>query len=157
MFFFQVCYFNVHKRCQRNVANNCGINARQLADILNDMGMKPHKLTGESKKPNKKVSVNSKQLQQKLSLMASDLVEYPGHMNSSKCSGGIVGKIIHWNFSLEKSTIYFIIRVCVASIYSTKLRFSCNYDTFIDFGTFSNQFSREYRLREKICYYNIST
>ena len=44
----------MHKRCQRNVANNCGINSRQLADILNDMGMTPHKLT-ESSKPRKKV------------------------------------------------------------------------------------------------------
>ena len=35
------------------MANNCGINARQLADILNDMGMTPHKLN-ESAKPNKK-------------------------------------------------------------------------------------------------------
>ena len=51
----EVCYFNVHKRCQKNVANNCGINARQLADILNDMGMKPHKLN-ESARPKKKVS-----------------------------------------------------------------------------------------------------
>lgn len=47
------CETNVHKRCQRNVANNCGINARQLADILNDMGMTPAKLT-ESSKPRKK-------------------------------------------------------------------------------------------------------
>ena len=45
---------NVHKRCQKLVANNCGINTRQLADILNDMGMTPHKLT-ESSKPRKKV------------------------------------------------------------------------------------------------------
>ena len=51
----EVCYFNVHKRCQKNVANNCGINARQQADILNDMGMKPHKLN-ESARPKKKVS-----------------------------------------------------------------------------------------------------
>ena len=35
------------------MSNNCGINARQLADILNDMGMTPHKLN-ESAKPNKK-------------------------------------------------------------------------------------------------------
>ncbi|XP_040565028.1 calcium-independent protein kinase C [Lepeophtheirus salmonis] len=51
----QVCYTNVHKRCQKNIANNCGINARQLADILNDMGMTPHKLN-ESAKPKKKGS-----------------------------------------------------------------------------------------------------
>ena len=46
-----VCYVNVHKRCQKNVANNCGINARQLADILNDMGMTPHSLQSRSKPP----------------------------------------------------------------------------------------------------------
>jgi len=50
----EACYFNVHKRCQKNVANNCGINARQLADILNDMGMTPHKLTTKVQKPKKK-------------------------------------------------------------------------------------------------------
>ena len=49
----EACEVNVHKRCQHNVANSCGINARQLADILNDMGMTPHKLT-ESSKPKKK-------------------------------------------------------------------------------------------------------
>ena len=53
-FFTLACYFNVHKRCQKNVANNCGINARQLADILNDMGMTPHKLTTKVAKPPKK-------------------------------------------------------------------------------------------------------
>ena len=62
------------------------------------MGMKPHKLTGESKKPNKKVSVNSKPVQQKLGLMAFDLVEYPS-LSGSKFSGGIVEKMIQWNFS----------------------------------------------------------
>ena len=39
----------MHKRCQKNVANNCGINARQLADILNDMGMTPDQLSKSSK------------------------------------------------------------------------------------------------------------
>jgi novel protein kinase C epsilon type len=47
----------VHKRCKNNVANNCGINARQLADILNDMGMTPHMLN-ESSKPAKKKVLN---------------------------------------------------------------------------------------------------
>ena len=49
IFFCKVCYVNVHKRCQSNVANNCGINARQLADILNDMGMTPHQLSSRPK------------------------------------------------------------------------------------------------------------
>lgn len=47
----------MHKRCKNNVANNCGINARQLADILNDMGMTPHMLN-ESSKPAKKKVLN---------------------------------------------------------------------------------------------------
>lgn len=34
---------NVHKRCQKNVANNCGINTKMMADILNEMGISPDK------------------------------------------------------------------------------------------------------------------
>lgn len=30
---------NVHKRCQKNVANNCGINTKEMADILNAIGV----------------------------------------------------------------------------------------------------------------------
>ena len=30
---------NVHKRCHRNVANNCGINAKEMAQRLKDMGL----------------------------------------------------------------------------------------------------------------------
>jgi novel protein kinase C epsilon type len=45
----EACFCNVHKRCEKNVANNCGINARQLADILNDMGMTPDQLSKSSK------------------------------------------------------------------------------------------------------------
>ena len=36
---------NVHKRCKDNVANTCGINPRQMADILADMGMSVSKLS----------------------------------------------------------------------------------------------------------------
>ena len=46
---FLVCYINVHKRCQSNVANNCGINTGQLAEILNEMGMTAHTLSSRSK------------------------------------------------------------------------------------------------------------
>lgn len=49
------CMTNVHKRCQGFVANNCGINSRQLADILNDMGMTPHKLSDKPKKKDSKM------------------------------------------------------------------------------------------------------
>lgn len=39
----EVCNMNVHKRCQKNVANNCGINTKQMAAILNEMGISPDK------------------------------------------------------------------------------------------------------------------
>ena len=32
---------NVHKRCQKNVANNCGINTRQMAQVLDQIGVLP--------------------------------------------------------------------------------------------------------------------
>lgn len=34
----EVCNLNVHKRCQKNVANNCGINTKQMAEILTQIG-----------------------------------------------------------------------------------------------------------------------
>jgi novel protein kinase C epsilon type len=36
---------NVHKRCQKNVANNCGINLKDLADTLMGMGFSSDKLS----------------------------------------------------------------------------------------------------------------
>ncbi|XP_044744521.1 protein kinase C [Coccinella septempunctata] len=41
----EVCSLNVHKRCQKNVANNCGINTKQMAEILNAIGVSPDKQT----------------------------------------------------------------------------------------------------------------
>ncbi|XP_065200537.1 protein kinase C-like isoform X1 [Planococcus citri] len=37
----EVCSMNVHKRCQKNVANNCGINVRHLAELLDEIGISP--------------------------------------------------------------------------------------------------------------------
>ncbi|XP_075222749.1 protein kinase C [Lycorma delicatula] len=39
----EVCNMNVHKRCQKNVANNCGINTKQMAEILSTMGISPNR------------------------------------------------------------------------------------------------------------------
>lgn len=50
---------NVHKRCQKNVANNCGINTRQMADLLNEMGISPDKTTSKSARINYKPSTHS--------------------------------------------------------------------------------------------------
>ena len=30
---------NVHKRCQKNVANNCGINPKEIALLLKELGI----------------------------------------------------------------------------------------------------------------------
>lgn len=53
---FVACGLNVHKRCQKNVANNCGINTKQMAEILAAMGIST-KTIADSKK--KKVRVLS--------------------------------------------------------------------------------------------------
>ncbi|XP_046343842.1 calcium-independent protein kinase C-like isoform X1 [Haliotis rufescens] len=46
------CKMNIHKRCQKNVANNCGINdrMRDMAQILHDLGISGDKLSGKPKK-----------------------------------------------------------------------------------------------------------
>lgn len=41
----EVCSMNIHRRCEENVANNCGINTKQLAEILNEMGITMDKST----------------------------------------------------------------------------------------------------------------
>ncbi|CAH1114575.1 unnamed protein product [Psylliodes chrysocephalus] len=41
----EACCINVHKRCQKNVANNCGINTKQMAEILTQIGVSPDKQT----------------------------------------------------------------------------------------------------------------
>jgi len=50
----EVCSMNVHKRCQKNVANNCGIDTKQLAEILSTIGISPH----EGDKTRKKKSIS---------------------------------------------------------------------------------------------------
>ncbi|XP_033735164.1 calcium-independent protein kinase C-like [Pecten maximus] len=46
----EACKLNVHKRCQKNVANNCGINTRDMAQILQEMGITCDKLSQKPKK-----------------------------------------------------------------------------------------------------------
>ncbi|XP_076369043.1 calcium-independent protein kinase C-like isoform X5 [Tachypleus tridentatus] len=46
----EACKMNVHKRCHKNVANNCGINPKQLAEILFAMGISCDKLSKRKKK-----------------------------------------------------------------------------------------------------------
>uniref|UniRef100_A0A914D583 Protein kinase C n=1 Tax=Acrobeloides nanus TaxID=290746 RepID=A0A914D583_9BILA len=52
-----VCKLNVHKRCQRNVANNCGINAKQMASELAQLGITGDKLSSrKTRKSNMSIS-----------------------------------------------------------------------------------------------------
>ena len=47
---FSVCKMNIHKRCQKNVANNCGTNTRDMAQIFQQMGISGDKLRPKTKK-----------------------------------------------------------------------------------------------------------
>ena len=47
--YFLVCKMNVHKRCEKNVANNCGINTRDMAEILKELGISGDKLSKPKK------------------------------------------------------------------------------------------------------------
>lgn len=52
------CNINVHKRCQKNVANNCGINPKEMSEILQAMGISGDKLLTKQKKK-KSIGENS--------------------------------------------------------------------------------------------------
>ncbi|XP_074753182.1 protein kinase C epsilon type isoform X2 [Athene noctua] len=41
----KVCKMNVHRRCETNVAPNCGVDARGIAKVLADLGVTPDKIT----------------------------------------------------------------------------------------------------------------
>ncbi|KAK7104052.1 calcium-independent protein kinase C-like isoform X2 [Littorina saxatilis] len=66
----EVCKMNIHKRCQRNVANNCGTNTRDMAQILQEMGISWEKLGPRprqkkpsiSESPNKSGALHSRSL-----------------------------------------------------------------------------------------------
>jgi hypothetical protein len=46
---------NVHRRCETNVAPNCGVDARGIAKVLADLGVTPDKITNSGQR-RKKVS-----------------------------------------------------------------------------------------------------
>ena len=47
-----MCKINIHKRCRNNVANNCGTNTKDMAQILQEMGISGEKLRPKTKKVN---------------------------------------------------------------------------------------------------------
>lgn len=48
-----VCKVNVHRRCERNVAPNCGVNARGIAKVLSDLGVTPDKIFNSAQRRKK--------------------------------------------------------------------------------------------------------
>ena len=55
---------NVHKRCQKNVANNCGINSKQLAETLSAIGFSGDKLNKQTQKKKTSITESPNKLSQ---------------------------------------------------------------------------------------------
>jgi novel protein kinase C epsilon type len=53
------CGINVHKRCERNVPHNCGINSKDLAKVMEEMGVTPDQLKGKCSTVSRRSTVGS--------------------------------------------------------------------------------------------------
>ncbi|XP_077469111.1 protein kinase C epsilon type-like [Stigmatopora argus] len=51
----KVCKVNVHRRCESNVAPNCGVDARAIAKVLSDLGVTPDKISNSTQRRKKSV------------------------------------------------------------------------------------------------------
>ncbi|XP_026858437.2 protein kinase C epsilon type [Electrophorus electricus] len=49
----KVCKMNVHRRCESNVAPNCGVDARGIAKVLSDLGVTPDKISNSTQRRKK--------------------------------------------------------------------------------------------------------
>ncbi|CAL8380860.1 unnamed protein product [Gadus morhua 'NCC'] len=49
----EVCKMNVHRRCESNVAPNCGVDARGIAKVLADLGVTPDKISNTAQRRRK--------------------------------------------------------------------------------------------------------
>lgn len=47
---------NVHRRCETNVAPNCGVDARGIAKVLSDLGVTPDKISNTAQRRRKVTS-----------------------------------------------------------------------------------------------------
>uniref|UniRef100_G3NEB9 Protein kinase C n=1 Tax=Gasterosteus aculeatus aculeatus TaxID=481459 RepID=G3NEB9_GASAC len=53
----KVCKMNVHRRCESNVAPNCGVDARGIAKVLADLGVTPDKISNTAQRRRKAVGL----------------------------------------------------------------------------------------------------
>lgn len=49
---------NVHRRCETNVAPNCGVDARGIAKVLADMGVTPETISSTAQQRRKVTGYN---------------------------------------------------------------------------------------------------
>uniref|UniRef100_A0A669D149 Protein kinase C n=1 Tax=Oreochromis niloticus TaxID=8128 RepID=A0A669D149_ORENI len=80
----KVCKMNVHRRCETNVAPNCGVDARGIAKVLSDLGVTPDKISNTAQRRRKVTShlAELDRLQDALSLDQQG----PQHSSSSSSS-----------------------------------------------------------------------
>uniref|UniRef100_A0AAX7TGI7 Protein kinase C n=1 Tax=Astatotilapia calliptera TaxID=8154 RepID=A0AAX7TGI7_ASTCA len=64
----KVCKMNVHRRCETNVAPNCGVDARGIAKVLSDLGVTPDKISNTAQRRRK---VTSRPCQKKVLTLRS--------------------------------------------------------------------------------------
>jgi novel protein kinase C epsilon type len=91
----EACNMNVHKRCNKNVPNNCGINLKQLAETLSSMGISSDKLNRRTK-GTKKPSLGESPMKSAASAR---------HDASSSQSQSMVDKLLDLNLSCAANAV----------------------------------------------------
>lgn len=81
---------NVHRRCETNVAPNCGVDARGIAKVLADLGVTPDKIT------------NSGQRRKKV-----------GSTDSGAFSGPASKSTLEWGCQIPRFRLQIVIILCV--------------------------------------------
>ena len=88
-----VCKLNVHKRCAKNVANNCGINTKDMAKVLQELGISGDKFSTASKR--KKARVPVLQFVGDVCLLSDVTVpQVPWKNSCNKSSGNITALLL---------------------------------------------------------------
>ncbi|CAG5123086.1 unnamed protein product, partial [Candidula unifasciata] len=90
-----VCKMNIHKRCQKNVANNCGTNTKYMAQILQEMGISGGQLRQKSKKEklpmadyqNKNTTMHERSISSPIPMMPGDGQDRGGCMDDHSGAG----------------------------------------------------------------------
>uniref|UniRef100_A0A7N8WWE8 Protein kinase C n=1 Tax=Mastacembelus armatus TaxID=205130 RepID=A0A7N8WWE8_9TELE len=73
----KVCKMNVHRRCETNVAPNCGVDARGIAKVLSDLGVTPDKISNTAQR-RRKVTTRENGQSQRRSLKDFNFIKVLG-------------------------------------------------------------------------------